>query len=207
MEKSFFKIAVTAAFAAIVAMGCGSSKQGVQSAGNNQTVAKSGGSPFGEVYEAPCAAFDTDDEFAATGIASGSKNRMDVLQTSAITNAQNVIRQKVQHAYKGAIDDYSNYMGANAGSDAEVKVERAGTQIIDLMINETRATCGPKFSSVDERGDVTCFVGVKISKKQLANAITDHVSKDKELKIRFNEQEFRKRMDENFKKFKENGEQ
>jgi hypothetical protein len=82
-------------------------------------------------------------------------------------------------------------------------VERAGTQIIDRIINDTKATCGPKFSSVDDKGDVICFIGIKISKKQLATAITDHVSKDEELKIRFNEQEFRKRMDENFKKFKE----
>jgi len=161
------------------------------------------GSPFGEVFEAPCAQMDTDDEFAATGFANGSKNRMDVLQTSALTNAQNVIRQKMQHAYKGAIDDYSNYIGNNRGSDADVKVERAGTQIIDRIINDTKAVCGPKFSSVDDKGDVTCFVGIRISKKQVAQAIANHISEDEELRIRFNEQEFRKRMDENFKKYKD----
>jgi hypothetical protein len=199
MKKNYLKIAVMAALVAVTATGCGSGKQ-VASTGSS----RSGGSPFGEVYEAPCAEKDTDDEFAATGISSGSKNRMDVLQTSALTNAQNIVRQKMQHAYKGAIDDYSNYIGNNAGADAEAKVERAGTQIIDRLVNDTKATCGPKFSSVDDRGDVTCFVGIRISKKQLANAIADHVSKDEEMKIRFNEQEFRKRMDENFKKFKEN---
>ena len=161
-------------------------------------------SPFDEAYyEPPCAEKDTDDEFAAFGIASGSRNRMDILQTSALTNAQNVIRQKMQHAYKGAIDDYSNYMGNNFGSDAEAKVERAGTQIIDRIINDTKTVCGPKFSSVDDKGDVTCFVGIRISKKQVAQAITKHLSEDDELKIRFNEQEFRKRMEENFEKYKE----
>jgi hypothetical protein len=179
-------------------MGCGSSKN---TSSNYKPVS---GSPFGEVYEAPCTVHDTDDAFGATGIARGSKNRMDVLQTSALTNAQNIVRQKLQHAYKGAIDDYSNYIGNNAGSDAETKVERAGTQIIDAVINNTKATCGPKFSAADEKGDVTCFVGILISNKAIADKIIDHVSKDEELKIRFNEQEFRKKMDASFEKFKEN---
>jgi hypothetical protein len=49
---------------------------------------------------APCSEKDSDDEFAGTGIASGSKNRMDVLQTAALTNAQKIVRQKMQHAIK-----------------------------------------------------------------------------------------------------------
>ena len=195
MKKDYLKIAVITAFAAIIVIGCKSSKP-------MQEYKTKSGSPFGEVYEAPCAEYDTDEYFTATGIANGSKNRMDVLQTSALTNAQNIVRQKMQHAYKGAIDNYSNYIGTNAGSDAEAKVERAGTQIIDRMINDTRATCGPKFSAIDEKGDVQCYVGIRISKKQMADAIVNHVSNDEELKIRFNEQEFRKRMNENFKNFK-----
>jgi hypothetical protein len=129
---------------------------------------------------------------------------MDVLQTSALTNAQNVVRQKMQHAYKGAINDYSNYIGNNLGSDAEAKVERAGTQIINKIVNDTKAVCGPKFSSVDDKGDVSCYVGIKINKRAIADAIANHLSKDDELKIRFNEQEFRKNMEDNFTKFKEN---
>ncbi|MDR1161523.1 MAG: hypothetical protein LBK45_04200, partial [Tannerellaceae bacterium] len=113
----------------------------ITSCKGSKTAASSstGGNPFGEVYEAPCTQLDTDEEFAATGISNGSKNRMDVLQTSALTNAQNIVRQKMQHAYKGAIDDYSSYIGSNAGSDAVAKVEQAGTQIIDRIVNDTKA--------------------------------------------------------------------
>ncbi|MDR2835033.1 MAG: hypothetical protein LBV69_02360 [Bacteroidales bacterium] len=196
--KRILIFAAVAVMAVVVCTSCGTSKNA------SSDYKPKAGSPFGEVYEAPCTEHDTDDYFAATGIASGSKNRMDVLQTSALTNAQNIVRQKMKHAYKGAIDDYSNYIGNNAGSDAEAKVERAGTQIIDAVINNTKATCGPKFSAVDEKGDVTCFVGIRISNKEIVDKIIDHVSKDEELKIRFNEQEFRKKMDANFEKFKEN---
>jgi len=195
--KTFYSmIAVAAIFTVATLTGCKSSKQ------TDQYKPKAG-SPFGEVYDAPCSEPDSDDYFTALGIANGSKNRMDVLQTSALTNAQNIVRQKMQHAYKGAIDDYSNYIGNNMGSDAQAKVERGGTQIIDQIVNDTKAWCGPKFSTVDDRGDISCYIGIHISKKQVVEAISNHLSNDDELKIRFNEQQFRKRMDESFQKYKE----
>ncbi|MDE5906594.1 MAG: hypothetical protein K2G66_03060, partial [Alistipes sp.] len=101
-------------------------------------------------------------------------------------------------------DDYSSYIGNNAGADAVHKVERAGTQIIDAIVNDTQATKGPMFSAVDEKGNVTCYVGIRVSKKAIAEKITDYVSEDEELKIRFKEEQFRQKMEENFKKFKEN---
>ena len=195
--KNVSIVAVAAIVMVVALTGCGGSKKTTE-------YKPKAGSPFGEVYEAPCAEQDTDDYFVGLGIANGSRNRMDVLQTSALTNAQNVVRQKMQHAYKGAIDDYSNYMGNNMGSDAQAKVERGGTQIIDRIVNDTKAMCGPKFSGVDEKGDVSCYIGIRISKQEVAQAIANHLSSDEELKIRFNEQEFRKRMDESFQKFKEN---
>ena len=199
MKKEFILIALTVLFTGATFTCCGGSKQVATSSNKPKS-----SSPFGEVYEAPCADVDTENEFVGLGIASGSKNRMDVLQTSALTNAQNIVRQKMQHAYKGAIDDYSNYMGNNSGSDAQAKVERAGTQLIDRIVNDTKAVCGPKFSSVDDKGDVSCYIGIRVNKKQVAQAIANYLSKDDELKMRFNEQEFRKRMDENFAKYQEN---
>ena len=178
--------------------GCGSQKN--LASGNPAPQSKN---PFGAVYDAPCTDYDTDDYYVGLGIANGARARMDVIQTAALTNAQNIVRQKLQHTYKGAIDDYSNYMGNNSGSDAEAKVERAGTQIINKIVNDTRANCGPKFSEVDEKGDITCFVGIRIYKKEFVDAVTKHLSEDEELKIRFNESEFRKRMEDNFEKFKE----
>ena len=195
--RKIFVIA-TVAIASAALMGCGGSKQ-LATTAKTQT----GGNPFTDVYEAPCADKDTEAYFVGLGIASGSRNRMGELQEAALTSAQNIARQKMQHAYKGAIDDYSSYMGNNMGSDAQRKVERGGSQLIDRIVNDTHAECGPKFSGVDERGEVTCYIGIRISKQQLAQAIANHLSKDEELKIRYNEQEFRKRMDQNFKNFKE----
>lgn len=158
---------------------------------------------FEDVNDAPCIDYDTDDYYVGLGIASGAKARMGELQTVALTNAQNIVRQKLQHTYRGAIDSYSNYVGNNNGPDLEDKVERAGTQLIDKIVNDTRATCGPRFSGVDEKGDVTCYVGVRVYKKDFVETVTKHLSDNKDLKIRFKEDEFRKRMDANFEKYKE----
>ena len=155
----------------------------------------------------PAAEYDTDEYFGATGIATGPATRQDVLQSAALTNAQNLVRQKMKHAYQGMIDDYSNYVGTSAGTNAETKIERGGTQIIDAVVNETRAT-KVVFSGIDDKGNMTCYTGIRVSKKELAEKITEQVteavSEDEELKVRFKEEEFRKSMDERFKKFKEN---
>ena len=189
--------------AAMMMVSCGASKKTVVA---YAPVAQQSNNPFGDVYEAPCAEFDTPEYFAATGIAVGAKARMADLQRLALANAQQIIRQKMEHAYKGAISDYLNSVGTNAGTDIENKLEAGGDQIMDLIVNETNATCGPKYSAVDEKGNMTCFIGIRIPKKALAETIVenvvDNVSDDEELKIRFKEDEFRKRTLENFERFK-----
>jgi hypothetical protein len=72
------------------------------------------------------------------------------------------------------------------------------------IVNDTKAVCGPKFSAVDDKGDVTCFVGIRISKKEVAKKIANHLAKDEVAGIREDEEKFREKMDEKFKSFKEN---
>ena len=186
---------------AFVACGCVMTSCGTQKTVVAPTQAVN---PFGNgTFSAPGFEPDTDEYFAALGIANGPQARMDVLQLTALTNAQNVVRQKLKHAYKGMVSDYSNYIGNNSGSDAQTHVERAGDQIIDAVVNDTQAK-SLNFSGVDEKGNLNCYVGIRVYKKQLADKIADAVSEDEELKIRFKESEFRKYMQEKFKDFKEN---
>lgn len=194
--KKIFVMTITATVMLLVS--CGTQKNAMSNANNSRSA-----SPFGDVYEVPAAENDTEEYFGATGIASGSKARMGDLQLDALSNAQNMIRQKMKHAYKGAVDDYMVRFGNNAGSDIQSKLERGGTQIIDAIVNDTQASKGPLFSNVDEKGNVTCYIGIRISKKVIADKVADYVSEDEELKIRFQEDQFRKRMKESFKEFKE----
>lgn len=193
-KKLFLMMALIAGVCVMTS--CGGSKQVVAA---NQSV-----NPFSSgSYAAPGFEPDTDEYFTGWGTANGPQARMDVLQLSALTNAQNAVRQKMKHAYKGLVSDYSNYIGNNNGSDAQVHVERAGNQIIDAVVNDTKAQ-SLNFSGVDDKGRVNCYVGIRIYKKQLADKIADAVSEDEELKIRFKEDQFRQYMEDKFKDYKEN---
>ncbi|MBQ6766477.1 MAG: hypothetical protein IJP50_05680, partial [Paludibacteraceae bacterium] len=77
-----------------LATSCSAKKAATQSSNSNKS-----GNPFGETYEAPCTVYDTNQEFTATGMFRGSKNQMNVVQTRALQNAQQLVRLKVKHAY------------------------------------------------------------------------------------------------------------
>lgn len=196
MKKFLFYVATATT---LLLASCGTQKNAMTTANNNRSA-----SPFGDVYEVPVAENDTDEYFGATGIAYGSAVQKGELQRIALQNAQDMIRQKMKHAYKGAVDGYMNTVANNVGRDIQSKVEAGGTQLIDAIVNDTQASKGPFFSSVDEKGNVDCYIGIRISKKAMADKIADYVSEDEELKIRFKEDQFRQRMEESFKKFKEN---
>ena len=179
---------------------CGGSKNAIN---HNTSRMPQTTNPFGQTYDLPTFEADTEEFFAATGIAEGSKSRMGVLQQAALANAQSLIRQKMKHAYKGMVSDYSNYMGIDNSTKAKTKMEQGGDQIIDAIINDTQAQ-SIKFSGVDEKGNVTCYVAVRISKKEVADKIAQGLSEDEELKLRFQEEKYRKYMRERFKEYKEN---
>jgi hypothetical protein len=152
------------------------------------------GSPFATTYKPPCTAFDDDEWFVAMGVANGSKRRMDALQQAAINNAQNVIRQKMMHAYQGMVSNYTSSIGNNQGSDLVSKMEMGGNQIIDRIVNDTRVVCGPEYTAPDESGYVQAFVGIKISKasaaSQAATAVANNLTPEEKLQIGFQEQQF-----------------
>ncbi len=164
-------------------------------------------SPFDQTYQAPGAEIDTDEYFAGFGVASGSQHQMGEVHLAAVKNAQDIVRMKLKHCYKGMLTDYSNQIGNNNGTDIQTKLERAGEQIIDAIVNDTRESTKPEYSGVDDKGYVKCFVNIRIYKDEFADKMTekiaDAVSDDEELSIRFKEAEFNKKMKESFKQYKE----
>jgi hypothetical protein len=193
MKHNYLKVAFVATMAGVTVTSCGGSQKATSQSKN----------PFGNIAgEAPCWRPDTKEYFTANGIAKGSAQRMDVLQGAALSNAQGIIRQKMKHAYQGAISDYSKFAGGNQGSTAASKVERAGDQILDLIVNDTEADC-QKWSEVDDFGQVTCYVGIRISREEVIDKTAKELSKDEELRIDFNEKNYREAMEKRFKEYKE----
>ncbi len=162
--------------------------------------------PFGETFVAPCQVYDNDEEFAATGIFEGSSNQMNEVQKGALLAAQDLIRLKMKHTYNGMVSEYSASVGNNAGNDVERKMESAGDRVIDQIINDSKHSC-VEWSEINDKGHITCFMSVIISKKETAQKISKEVeeklTQDEKDRIGFNEQEYRKQMEERFKQYKE----
>lgn len=199
MKKALFLIS-SLCISVVCFTSCGGSKPVAQT--QNQT-----GMPFGDTYEAPCTMYDTPEEFAATGIYKGSMEQKGEVQKFALANAQQLVRMKMQHAYKGMVSDFSQTMGNNRGNDITTKMNAAGDQIIDVVVNNTSACC-IKWSTIDEGGRLECYCGIKISKadlsKKIAKEVSDALTEEEKLKIQFDELQYREQMDERFSKFEEN---
>ena len=182
---------------------CGSEPQ--RSAGNSSTPAASQ-NPFGPTFKTPCEMLDDDEWFAATGIFAGSFKQKGKVIRGALQDAQSQVRMKIKHAYKGMISDFMESVGNNKGNDLEGKFSQAGDQIIDTVVNDTQAKC-QEFGAVQGDGDVEAYVGIKIRKRELAEKIAvdikNKLSDEEKMKVKFDEEEYRKKMEERFEKFKE----
>ncbi len=156
---------------------------------------------FDQSFEAPCQVYDDDEFFAATGIYKGKASQKGEVQKFAHVNAQDICRMKVKHTYKGMVSDFSKSSGNNRGNNIETKISQAGEQIIDTVINDTKATC-VKYSTVDAGGMIEAYVAIKIPKidlaQKLAYEVTNLLTDEEKTRINFHENEYIKKTIERF---------
>ena len=174
----------------------------ITSCGSKKQVVQTSNSPFGEVYSIPCEVHDTKEKYAATGIFRGSSYQKGECHRNAIANAKAIIREKYHSVYKGMISEYSSNAGNNRGNDIAAKIERAGDEVVEAVLNDAYEVCS-KFSAVDADGMVECYVAIEIEKGELASKVAKGVSnalsdKEKE-EINFNEFLYRKQMEDRMK--------
>lgn len=125
---------------------------------------------------------DTDEYFEGWGEAYGSRVRRGELHMVALGNAQDIIRQKINHAYQGVVKNVLERNGNNLGNDMLTRMEFYGKQSINAIIGDTRETGLPKFSAVDERGNVSCEVVVRVYRKEVVNRVASYLFKDEKIK-------------------------
>jgi hypothetical protein len=181
--------------------GCKSNKQAAGQ--SNQSSTYQPQPPKQEFEAPPCFIPDDDFVFAGSSSAYGAVAQEAVVRRSALVNAQNIARQKMKHAYQGMVSDYMNLIGENSGQTARSNIERAGDQMIDVIVNATREKCILRSKTPDEKGNITYYIGIEINKAEAVDQISDALDKDKETGIRFHEYNYREKMKENFKNFRE----
>jgi hypothetical protein len=197
MKKINLKVAIIAVTAVLGMSACGSVKQQVAS-----TNRSGGSSPFGAASVAPCTVYDDEENFAATGFASGAAGRKGSLQQVALKNAQDMVAMKMQHAFEGEVKTFFESVGSNAGTDVDDQTIGDISNILIGVSNNTSHSC-LMWSNVDDRGNVECYIGIKISKSKVADIVADNLSKSKKAEIRQRAEDFRKQVKEDLKSYKE----
>lgn len=192
-----------AAVAALVICSCGTVKKTRYQQNQNGQLTTS---PFGESFTAPCQVYDSDTEFAATGIYRGSSYQKGECQKFALENAKQLVYAKYHHSYEGMISNYSSSIGNNRGNDIETKLQQAGDQVVKAILNDVQECC-VQWSGVQPDGNIECYVAIKVPKSVIANQvakkIADNLTQDEKDRINFNEYSYRKEMEERMKNYRE----
>lgn len=191
-----------AALSALIVCSCGTAKK----TSTQVQTSSASNAPFGEVYSMPCEVYDTDTEFAATGIYRGSSYQKGECQLNALENAKQLVYAKFKHTYNGMISNYSNTIGNNRGNDIETKLERAGDQVVKAILNDIQASC-VKFSGVQSDGSIECYVAIKVPKRVIADQVTktisDNLTQEEKDRIGFDEYNYRRQMEERMKNYRD----
>jgi len=200
MKKNLFMMVALVAGVSVMTSCGGSSKQVVA---QTQVLQSSGNyaDAFGPTASVPLARPDNAEYWYEVGVATGTKSNFSDLQDNALLSAQRRIAMKMKHAYKGVVSDYANSYTTKRGTDTQSKMERAGDRIIDAIVGNTDGL--DYRQNLDDKGNLTYFVLIGVSKKETSDKIANAISKDEKLGMDFKESEFRKTMDEKFAKFKE----
>jgi hypothetical protein len=130
--------------------------------------------PFDQASQAPCTVFDDEDNFAATGFASGAATEKGALQLVALKNAQDVIALKMQHAVEGAVKSFFESVGSNQGTDLDSQTIGGINNIILGIVSNTSHSC-LMWSNVDAKGNIECYIAIQVSKVEIANAVADSI--------------------------------
>lgn len=156
------------------------------------------------VAEMPCQTYDDADWFYATGVKRFKASQTNLTPTTLLRSTRQQLLQKLAGKYQQVVDDYFDQMETEDGEYARQHIESAGRQVMQQLINETYEVCRKQTQIPDEEGYYTMYMSIKVSKKEIVEKVVDKLGEEQEMKVRFNEKQFR---DSAFKVFEENNKQ
>ena len=143
-----------------------------------------------QTYQVPCWHADDDDYYYASASRRRGYNQQNTLATATIRAVNQLMQQKIKSALKQVTRDYFDQMDINEKSDEASHIESAGERIVDTYLNDVMEYCREQ-TRPDGEGMVIMYIGIKVSKKGLVDALAKGLSQDQKLRLRFDEQKFR----------------
>ena len=143
-----------------------------------------------QTYSFPCWQADDEDYYYAAAARRRGFNQQNTLATATLRAANQLMQQKIKSAFKQVTRDYFDQMDINENSEEASHIESAGERIVNTYLNDVMEYCREQ-TRPDGEGKIIMYIGIKVSKKGLVDALSNGISQDQQLRLRFNEQKFR----------------
>ena len=180
--RVFFNVAIIA----IVIMGAT-----LTGCGSSQKTASIGTAAAQVAQEQPCQIYDDAEWYTGVGTRRIKQSSINTAATALLRSTQQQLRQKIRGQYKAVVRDYMDQIDTDGASQVDSHIESAGEMVIDQKVNDTWEVCR-KNTAPDAEGYINLYMAIKVSKKELVDEIVSTISKDKQMEIRFKEDQFRK---------------
>ncbi|MCQ2274784.1 MAG: hypothetical protein MJZ86_08335 [Bacteroidales bacterium] len=145
-----------------------------------------------EVFvEIPCYEASRSDKSYYRELGTGKDVEMAKARKKAVQSAQSIMKERLAHTVKGLATDYSKTVSVpNKGMDMENMLENEFVSVVDAALNDADNPC-EKWSQ-DRTGNWNAYYTIEIKKTELVDKLANAVSKNEELKVAFDREQFRK---------------
>jgi len=187
MKKRTYASLMLAALAAVMVIGCKSSKDKIPK-GETEVVIPCSGPDY----------FTTNKVFRANS--SGESQDMNTAKKKALTNARNELAQAIQTTVKTVTDNYVNSREMNNREELEERFESLNREVVDQTISGVRTICEKNVITKD--GIYKSYIAIELSADDLVSKYNERLSKDERLKIDYDYEKFKETFDKEMEKRK-----
>lgn len=131
--------------------------------------------------------------------ASGESLDQMVSKKKAMSNVKAQLAGLIQTTMKGVTDNYVKSSEANNVEGLEERFEGNTREVINQVLANVRVICEKQTKTAE--GNYKTYVCVEVSADDIAKGVGNRLSADKELKIDYDYEKFKKTFDEEMKKF------
>ena len=121
-----------------------------------------------------------------------------VSKKKAMSNVKAILAGLIQTTMKGVTDNYVKSSEANNVEGVEERFEGNTREVINQQLSGVRVICEKQTKTAD--GNYKTYVCVEITAADILNGVNNKLSADKELKIDYDYEKFKKTFDDEMKK-------
>lgn len=169
---------------------------------NTKNMVKQASNDFDEeTTSQPCWVADNDEYFAASGYfrikyKGDGERDFTIEYNKQLNTLRQQVKMKIGGHYRSIMRDYFDQLDVDSRSSVASHIESAGEEAIDKLLNDSKESCR-QMGQVDESGYRFIYMGITVSKKEIAQTIVEGVEESKDIpdnvkkEVRQNEAKFR----------------